>query len=77
MVAKKQLPTHIAELRLGKVSVKLTIAAKKQRSAFASKVKAKSSDGATVSSRAGQLIEQTRAAKSAPFTGQYRRVTER
>ena len=74
MVVKKQLPPHVAEKRLSKVSVKQTIAANKQRSDFVSKVIAKTGANETTSSRAGQLIDRTRAAKSAPFTGQYRRA---
>lgn len=76
-MVKKQLPPHVAQQRLAKVSVKQTIAANKQRSDFVSKVMATKVETSRVSSRAGQLVERTRAAKSAPFTGQYRRVDGR
>ena len=76
-MVKKQLPPHVAQQRLAKVSVKQTIAANKQRSDFVSKVMATKVETTSVASRAGQLVERTRAAKSTPFTGQYRRVDGR
>jgi hypothetical protein len=78
-MVKKQLPAHVAQQRLAKVSVKQTIAANKLRSDFVTKVASKKvgTTSTPVSSRAGQLIDRTRAAKSAPFTGQYKRVNER
>lgn len=73
-MVKKQLPAHVAQQRLSKVAAKQTVASKQQRAVFFEQVKGVSTE-ALRSPRATQLVDRTRAAKSASFLAQYRRVS--
>jgi hypothetical protein len=70
---KKQIAKRVATQRLTKAAAKKTIAARQQRSQFAAKVMGASKEVAKTS-RAGELVDRTRAAKAARFLQQYRRV---
>jgi hypothetical protein len=73
MFKKKLSLTKPAKQRLQRVAVKRVHVARAQRAAFLAQVKATQPTEAT-EQRAGRLVERVRAAKSADFLQQYRRV---
>ncbi len=64
---------RVARQRLSKVIARATVVSKRQRAVFLKQVQAATA-GAIQSPRTSQLVDRTRAAKSASFLEQYRRL---
>lgn len=76
-MATKKTPPHVAQQRLSKAAVKHVVAAKQQRAAFFDKVRATTAEAVRSPRKAdSQVVDRTKATKSAPWLDQYRRTTE-